>query len=87
MVVMVDTARNTLPRIDNIWAVLSVDEGGEGVVAAPIQEGMLTVPLIAADEARLEGILQVAHALAKMTGKRMKLVRFSSRHEVKDILP
>ena len=85
--IVVHAPPNTLPRIDNIWAVLSVDEGGEGVVAAPIQKGMLTVPLIAADEAHLEDILQVAHALAKMTGKRMKLVRFSSRHEVEDIIP
>jgi len=87
MVTVIDVGRNILPRIDNLWLVISVDEGGEGVVAAPIQEGMLTVPLIAADEARLEGILKVARALSRMTGKRMKLVRFSTRHEVEDILP
>jgi hypothetical protein len=82
---IIDTPPNELPRIDQIWAVLSVDEGGEGVVAAPIQQGMLTVPLIAADEARLEIIMQLARQLTKLTGKKMRLVKFSTRTVVEEI--
>jgi hypothetical protein len=83
--IIIDTPPNEIPRIDQIWAVLSVDETGEGVVAAPIQQGMLTVPLIAADEARLEDIKKLAYQLAKLTGKKMRLVKFSTRTVVEEI--
>jgi hypothetical protein len=83
--IIIDTPPNEMPRIDQIWAVLSVDEGGEGVVAAPIQQGMLTVPLIAADEARLEDIKKLAVQLAKLTGRKMRLVKFSTRTVVEEI--
>jgi hypothetical protein len=82
---IIDTPPNEMPRIDQIWAVLSVDETGEGVVAAPIQQGMLTVPLIAADEARLEDIKKLARQLVKLTGKKMRLVKFSTRTVVEEI--
>jgi hypothetical protein len=47
--VMVDSG-NYLGRIETIWACLSIDEGGEGVCAAPV--GGMTLPLIAADRRR-----------------------------------
>jgi len=78
---------NYLPRIDSIWAVLSVDAGGEGVVAAPLVPGALTVPLIAADEARLKSILPIARAIAKHSGMKMRLVRFTVREEIEEINP
>jgi hypothetical protein len=82
---IIDTPPNETPRIDQIWAVLSVDEGGEGVVAAPIQQGMLTVPLIAADEARMQDIKKLAYQLTKLTGKKMRLVKFSTRTVIEEI--
>lgn len=79
---------NYLERIDEIWAVLSVDEGGEGVVAAPLPPfDMPMVPLIAADKARLDSILPIARALARRTGKAMRLVKFSTREVVEEIEP
>lgn len=77
---------NYLAQIDEIWAVLSVDEGGEGLVAAPLK-GM-TVPLIAADKARLESfIIPMAEQLADVFGKKLKLVKFRNREEIREFLP
>jgi hypothetical protein len=46
---------NYLGRIDAIWAALSLDDGGEGLCAAPV--GTMTLPLIAADKRRLERVV------------------------------
>jgi len=80
--------KNTMPRIDRIWAVLSVDEadGNEGVVAAPTLTGML-MPLIAADPARLKDIMPLARNIATATGRRLRLVKFTMREEVEEISP
>lgn len=78
---------NYLAKIENIWAALSVDEGGEGVVAAPLAPGMLSVPLIAADEARLKSIVPLAKRMATMFGKKMRLVKFTTREEIEEFLP
>ena len=82
-----ENPRNHLPRIDAIYAILSVDDGGEGVVAAPIYDGFLSVPLIAADTERLKDILPVARIIASKSGKRMRLVRFHAREEIEVIEP
>lgn len=78
---------NYLERIDAIYAVLSVDEGGEGVVGAPLQEGTMSVPLICADEARLASILPLARMIATLSGKKMRLVKFTTREVIEEIDP
>jgi hypothetical protein len=77
--------KNTLPRIEQLWAIVSVDaqDGNEGVCAAMI--GGVIMPLIAADEKRLEQIVPIAKEVAAETGTKFKLVRFSNREEVSDI--
>jgi hypothetical protein len=83
---VVFTPPNTLPRIDGVWAYLSVDaDGNEGVCAAPIGPGGMCVPLIAADEARLKSLTPIAEQLAKFTGMTIKLVRFGTREELREI--
>lgn len=77
--------KNTLPRIEQIWAVVSVDavDGNEGVCAATI--GNVVMPLIAADEKRLEQIVPIAKQISAETGTKFKLIRFSNREEVSEI--
>ena len=78
---------NTMPRINKIWAFLSVDDdGNEGVIAAPIP-GFASVPLIAADEARLASLTPLAETLAKLTGRKIVLVEFATRTDVREIKP
>lgn len=77
---------NTLPRIEKIWAYLSVDdEGKEGVCAAPIGPGGMCVPMIAADPARLESLSAIAEQLAAYTGMKLVLVEFATRADVRTI--
>lgn len=74
--------KNTMPQIGSIWAVLSVDEadGNEGVCS--IRVGDSWMPLIAADEKRLAIIRREGAALARVTGKKLRLVKFTAREEV-----
>lgn len=77
---------NYLAQIKSIYAFLSVDEGGEGVCAAPLGD-LGAVPLIAADEARLESIRPAAQYIAKVFNKPVRLVQFTERRELEVIQP
>jgi hypothetical protein len=78
-------ARNYLGRIDALWAFLSVDEGGEGVCAAPI--GQMTLPMIAADKQRLDLLYPLARAIAGAFNKPVRLAKFTGREDVEIIQP
>jgi hypothetical protein len=78
-------APNYLGRIEQIWAFLSLDEGGEGVCAAPM--GELTMPLIAADKRRLDDLFPLARGIANVFGKPVRLAKFSQREDVTIIQP
>lgn len=83
--VEVHAPRNYLGRIDQIWAYLSVDDGGEGVCAAPL--GDLTVPLIAADKRRLTDLHPIACNLAVIFKKPIRLAKFTMREDIEIIKP
>jgi hypothetical protein len=76
---------NYMGRIDRIWAFLSLDDGGEGMVAAPI--GGMTAPLIAADKKRLDSLIPMAKHLAKVFGKPIRLAKFDQRTDVEIYQP
>jgi hypothetical protein len=86
MSAVVLTPKNTMPRIDSIWAYLSVDpdDGNEGVLSAPLLGPGSQVPLIAADEARLKSIGPIAEKIAQATGRRVRLVKFATREVVRE---
>lgn len=71
---------NKLLRIDEVYLFVSVDQHGEGVCAAPL-------PLIAADKERLASIIPVARMLAKRSGRKIKLIKFTMREELMEITP
>lgn len=74
---------NHIQRITAIWAAISADETGEGICA--VNSNGTWMPLLAADEKRLEWIVDQARTLAKMTGKRIKIIKLTSRVEVMEI--
>ena len=78
---------NYLGRIESIWAWLSVDDGGEGVCAAPMHNGMLTTPLIAADKRRLDMVRPIAERMAQMFKKPIRLAKFTKREDIEIIRP
>jgi hypothetical protein len=75
-------------RITSISAFLSVGpDDEEGVIGAPIGPNRTWVPLIAADEARLQALMPVAREIAATVNFHVRLVRFTHREEVCDITP
>jgi hypothetical protein len=80
---MYHVPKNDMPRIDSIWAFVSVDpaDGNEGVCAATL--GGVTLPLIAADEKRLAILTPIAQNIANVTGRVVQLVRFHQREVIK----
>lgn len=78
---------NYLGRIDQIWAFLSLDDGGEGVCAAPLGHGMLTVPMIAADKAQLVSLTPIAREIASVFKKPVRLAKFTKREDVEIYQP
>jgi hypothetical protein len=83
--VAVHAPPNYLGRIDQIWAFLSVDEGGEGMVAAPI--GNMTMPLVAADKRRVDSLIPLAKQIATMFGKPVRLAKFGKRDDIEIYQP
>jgi hypothetical protein len=84
---MVYSPKNTMPRIDAIWAFLSVDpeDGNEGVLSGPLLGPGTQVPLIAADEARLQSLWPLARAIARASGRRCQLVKFHTREVIAQV--
>lgn len=79
---------NYLGRIDHLWAVLSVDSGGEGLCAAPIGgDNTLTLPMIAADRRRLEQLTPLARLMAKRFNSVLRLAKFGSREDIEVFRP
>lgn len=75
---------NVQPHIDRLWAFLSVDdEGNEGVCAATL--GKIVMPLIASDKVRLSQLTPIAEEIARLTGRTIRLVEFTTRREVTEI--
>lgn len=75
-------------EIEAIWAFLAVhdEDGDEGVISAPAPGGG-QMPLIAADQDRLESLRPIAEAIANKTGKDVNLVKFHQREHIETIEP
>ena len=72
--------------IETIWAVLSVDEHGEGICGAQIHGRWMS--LTTADEALLQkALIPAAREIANLTGKKLKLVKFTARQDIGNIIP
>jgi hypothetical protein len=76
---------NYLGRIDRLWAFLSVDDGGEGLCAAPI--GGMTLPLVGADKRRVDMLIPLAKKIAAASGKPVRLAKFGTREDVEIYQP
>jgi hypothetical protein len=79
---------NTMPRINEIWAFVSVDpaDGNEGVVAFYSSRFESWMPLIAADTKRLEQMRAIAmNMLRDLPDCSIKLVKFTTREEVETL--
>ena len=74
-------------RITKVWVFVAIDgDDEEGVCAFMMPNGMW-MPMVAADEARLEDLMAEAQHIANHSGKTIRLVRLDTRSEVKVIEP
>ena len=72
--------------IEEMYAFVSEDETGEGIIAQFTPDhGWL--PLVGADQARVDSLRPYAQATANTTGTPVKLLKFSTRTEVEVINP
>jgi len=72
-VIDLNPEKNTF-KITELWAFVSSDEGGEGIVGK--QMGPWMMPLIAADKARFDQLMPLAKELQKTLTKKVKVLRF-----------
>jgi hypothetical protein len=78
-------SQNTLVRIDELYAFVSSDETGEGVVAGPLFGPGSLAPLIAADKDRLRSLIPFAEYIAVTRKIKIKLIRLTTREEITEI--
>lgn len=77
-------------RIDDCWMYISEDTKGEGVcgmMTSAVTGTPIFMPLVAADEERLRALKPMAEQIAKETGKKIKLIKLSTREDIEDINP
>jgi hypothetical protein len=74
-------------RIETLHAFVSVDpdDGDEGVIAM-MRNGQW-IPLVAADERRLEQYRRFAQEIAQMSGRSIRVLRFEVRVDLDLITP
>lgn len=73
-------------RIKSISAFISVDpnDGDEGIIGTRAPDGSM-MPMIAADEDRLNSLRPIAEQMAAHLPHEVKLVRFTNREDVEVI--
>lgn len=75
----------TLLRIDEIFAFIATDGDGEGLPA--FSRGNMMLPMVCADKARVDSLRSIARDMARQTGNKITLVRFSVCEELEVIEP
>lgn len=73
-------------KVENLWAYCSVDEGGEGIIAFARPDGTM-IPLIGADETRVDQYREMAKTLAKRYGKKIVCKKFSTFEVIETFEP
>jgi hypothetical protein len=73
------------PDIQELFAFIS-DDNGEGVAAYLGPDG-IWMPMVGADQARVDSLRPMAQELAKMSGVKVTLARFSTRENIEDFEP
>jgi hypothetical protein len=79
-------------RISEMWIVIETDDKGhEGVVSAPIQRGVVSVPLIAIDDERRDMIRSRAKMMVRQAERsgeaplKYKMIRLNAREDIEDL--
>jgi hypothetical protein len=78
---------NYLEKITEMYAFVSVDESGEGVVGMtmPVNGRETFMPFVCADKKRMESLKPIAKKIAQDSGKTIKLIKLSNRKELETL--
>ncbi len=86
----IDKTQNHLEKIDEIYAFVSSDKFGEGLIGQTMNLpgiGKTFMVFVAADKARLKDLKPLAQILAVEANKKIKLIRLSVREELEEFNP
>ena len=88
----IDSPPNTTggTRMEAIYAFLSVDPGGEGIVATGIEVDDKTVglyTLVTSNLTQVKRMRPFARAAAVKSGKPVRLVKFTQREDIETLRP
>ena len=74
----------TLEKITELYAFVSVDKDGEGIVGQSMMTpgGMMMMPFVCVDKARMESLKPLAKQIAKESKKKIKLIRLIQREQL-----
>jgi len=73
---------NYLDKIIELYAFVSKDEGGEGLIGM-VMNGTF-MPFVCADKDRMESLKPHAKNIAKESGKKVKLIKLTCREEIEE---
>src|SRR5258708_8118907 len=73
------TSPDGIQRINQLWFVTYVNEAGQEIVAQAKAATGESVPVIAADPARLQSLMAAARGLADAHNLKMRLITFTNR--------
>jgi hypothetical protein len=72
-------------RIKHVWAFIALDPDDDSEGMPAVLNGDMWMPLVAADEDRLQSLLPKVRAMVRDTGMRIRLVRFDTMTELGDV--
>jgi hypothetical protein len=73
-------------KIETLSAYVTVDDNGEeGICAFRDPGSNMMMPMVCADNIRIQLFEPIAREMSLATGKTIKLIRFSQREEIKTI--
>jgi hypothetical protein len=74
-------------KLEYIWAYVSEDDkGDEGLCGWLDERTKQYLPMIAPDKERLASLRPLAEIIAKQTNKKVKVLKFSVREDVEEII-
>ena len=79
-----DKGYGYLKKITELYAFVSSDKNGEGIVGQSMMtpSGMMMMPFVCADKARMESLKPLAKQIAEESKKKIKLIRLIQREEL-----
>lgn len=80
---------NSLEKITEMYAFVSVSEEGEGVVGVtmPINGRETFMPFVCADKERMESLKPLAVTIGKEANKTIRLIKLSNRKDIEIFEP